>query len=105
MTYNYKCFCSYEYKPNKVLELCNFLRQKNIYKDYTSLIERLNEIFEKICFKCGYEKTDMQSVDIEGFCPNKFDHFICDDCIQNDSSNYVECCICKIQHKYLLKDF
>ena len=49
--------------------------------------------------------TELKSVDIEGFCPIKFEHFICEECIQNETSNHIECIICKIQHKYLLKDF
>ena len=105
ISYNFKCFCSYEYKPNKILELFNILKNKNIFKDYNNLIQRLNVLFSKICFKCGREKMDMSIVDIETFIPLKFNHFICEDCIQNDSSNYVECSICKIQHKYLLNDF
>jgi hypothetical protein len=105
LKYNYKCFCSYEYKANKVMELCNFLKNKNVYKDYNSLISLLNELFRGICFKCGCEKKDMSPVDIEGFFPLKFNHFICEDCVENDSSNYVKCSICSIQHKYLLNDF
>ena len=102
---NYKCFCSYEYKPNKILELSYFLKNKKIYKDYNYLIKRLNELFGGICFKCGKEKKDMTGVEIEGFCPINFNHFMCDDCIENESSNYVKCSICNIQHKYLLNDF
>ena len=105
LKYNYKCFCSFEYKTNKVLELCNFLKNKNIFKDYNTLIERLNELFCGICFKCGCETKNKSLVDIEGFCPIKFNHFICDDCIKTDNSNYVKCSICNIQHKYLLNDF
>jgi hypothetical protein len=107
LAHNFKCFCSYQYRPNNVLELCNFLRNKNIFKDYNCLIEQLNHLYGGICFKCGREKneTELQSVDIEGFCPLKFDHFICEECIQNETSNNIECIICKIQHKYLLKDF
>jgi hypothetical protein len=101
---NFKCFCSYEYKPNKLLELFTFLKNKNVF-EYNYLIQRLNELFGEICFKCGCQKGDMSPVDIEGFIPLKFDHFICEECIQNESSNYTECYICKIQHKYLLKDF
>ena len=90
-----------------ILELCNLLRNKNIFKDYNYLIEQLNHIFGGICFKCGREKTgtELQRVDIEGFSPIKFGHFICEECIQNETSNQIECIICKIQHKYLLKDF
>ena len=87
------------------MELCNFFKNKNIYKDYSTLIENLNEIFCAICFKCGSEKKTMSLVDIEGFCPIKFNHFICEDCIKTDNSNYVKCSICNIQHKYLLNDF
>ena len=107
LTHNFKCFCSYQYGPNNVMELCNFLRNKNVFKDYNSLIEQLNHLFGGICFKCGREKigTELKSVDIEGFCPIKFEHFICEECIQNETSNHIECIICKIQHKYLLKDF
>ena len=107
LTHNFKCFCSYQYWPNNVLELCNFLKNKNIFKDYNCLIEQLNNLFGGICFICGREKTetDLQNVDIEGFCPIKFEHFICEDCIQSETSNNIECTICKIQHKYLLKDF
>ena len=107
LTHNFKCFCSYQYGPNKVLELCNFLKNKNIFKDYNCLLEQLNHLYGGICFKCGREKTgtELQSVDIEGFCPIKFEHFICEECIQNETSNYIECSICKIQHKYLLKDY
>jgi hypothetical protein len=100
LNYNYKCFCSYEYKPNKVLELCNFLKSKNCLD-----LRYLNELFGKICFKCGNEKKDLQAVDIEGFCLMPFNHYICEDCIRRDESNYVECSIFKIQHKYLLKDY
>ena len=105
LSYNYKCFCSYEYMPNKVLELCNFLKNKNIYKDFNSMIKNLNQIFNCICFKCGNEKNNLNATDIEGFCPIKFQHFICEDCVQADTSNYVKCSICNIQHKYLLSDF
>ena len=105
MTPYFKCLCSYEYKPNKLLELYNFLKNKNIFKDYNYLIQKLNQLFEKICFKCGCERMVLTPVDIEGFIPLKYNHFICEDCLQNNSSNYVECSICKIQHKYLLKDF
>ena len=100
LNYNYKCFCSYEYKPNKVLELCNFLKSKNCLD-----LRYLNELFGKICFKCGNEKKDLQAVDIEGFCLMPFNHFICEDCIRRDESNYVECSICRIQHKYHLIDY
>ena len=105
ITYNYKCFCSYEYQPNKTLELFVFLKAKNFIKDYHIFIQKLNELFEKICFKCGKEKTDLSTVDIEGFIPNQFTHLICNECIQSDNSNQVQCSICKIQHKYLLNDF
>jgi hypothetical protein len=105
LTNNYKCFCSYEYKPNTVLELCNFLRSKNIYKDYANFIERLNDLFDKICFICGCEKNDLEKVDIQGFCPNNYNHFVCEECIQNESSNYIKCSICGIQHKYILNNF
>ena len=107
LTYNYKCFCSYQYGPNKVLELCNFFKNKNIFKDYECLLKQLNHLFGEICFKCGREKTEteLQDVDIEGFCPIKFEHSICKECIQKEESNYIECIICEIQHKYLLKDF
>ena len=102
---NYKCFCSFEYKPNKIFELCNFLKNKKVYKNYNYLIQQLNAIFGGICFKCGEKKNDMTSIDIEGFCPINFNHFMCEDCIENESSNYVKCSICSIQHKYLLNDF
>ena len=105
LTINYKCFCSYEYKPNKLLELCNFFKNKNIYKNYYDFIERLNELFSGICFKCGCENSNLSPVDIQGFCPINFKHYICEDCIQKDSYNYVKCSICCIQHKYLLIDF
>ena len=68
-------------------------------------MRRLNELFCKICFECGKEKNDLQPVDIEGFCLNQFRHFICEDCVRSDVSNYVNCSICKIQHKYLLQDY
>jgi hypothetical protein len=107
LTYNFKCFCSYQYGPNNVLELCNFFKNKNIFKDYDILIKQLNHIFGEICFKCGRGKTEteLQGVDIEGFCPIRFEHSICKECIQNEESNYIKCIICEIQHKYLLKDF
>ena len=105
LTINYKCFCSYEYKPNKLLELCNFFKNKNVYKNYNDFIERLNELFSGICFKCGCEKISLSLVDIQGFCPINFKHYICEDCIQQDNYNYVKCSICCIQHKYLLSDF
>ena len=105
ITYNYKCFCSFKYKPNKVFELCNLLFNKKIYKDFNFFIGSLNGIFCRICFKCSSEKQGLAFVDIEGFCPNKFNHFICQDCIKKDNSNCVECTICKIQHKYMIKDY
>ena len=103
--YNYKCFCSYEYKSNKMLELFSFFLNKNIYKDYSSLIQNLNELFSGLCFKCGCEKKEKSFVEIEGFIPIRFDHYICGECIEGDNTNYVECSICKIQHKYFLNDF
>ena len=105
ITHDYKCFCSFRYKPNKVFELCNMLYNKKIFKNYNFLIDTLNAIFCRICFKCGCENKQLVIVDIEGFCPNKFNHFICEDCVKKDSSNVVECIICKIQHKYMLNDF
>ena len=105
LCYNFKCFCSYEYKPNKILELFNILKKINIFKDYNNFLQNLNKIFRPICFKCGKEKSNLSLVDFEGFIPIQFNHFICDDCIQNSSSNNVVCSICKIQHKYILKDF
>ena len=105
ITYNYKCFCSYEYEPNKTLELFIFLKAKNIIKDYHIFIQKLNQLFCKICFKCGKENMDLSTVDIEGFIPNQFTHLICEECIQSGNTNQVQCSICKIQHKYLLKDF
>ena len=97
---DFKCFCSYEYKPNKLLELFNFLNNKNVIKNINIVIKQLNELFGRICFKCGCEKTGMSAVNIEEFIPIKFNHFICEDCINNNSSNYVDCSICKIKHKY-----
>ena len=107
LTYNYKCFCSYQYEPKNVLELCNFFKNKNVFKDYDTLIKQLNHLFGEICFKCGRNKTEaeLQGVDIEGFCPIKFEHSICEECIQNEETNYIKCIICEIQHKFLLKDF
>ena len=103
ITYNFKCFCSYEYKPNNVLELCNYLLTKN-YFEFNQTISILNYLFYKICFKCGKEKNNLQPVAIEGFCPFSFNHFICEDCFKNDSPNN-ECIICKIKHNYNLKDY
>ena len=100
LNYNYKCFCSYEYKPNKVLELCNILKNKISFD-----ISYLNKLFGKICFKCGKEKNDLQLVDIEGFCLIQFNHFICGDCLRNSDSNYTNCSICQIRHKYLLHNY
>ena len=105
ITYNYKCFCSFKYKPNKVNEFCNFLFNKQVYKNYNFLIESLNAIFCRICFKCGCEKKGLHFADIDGLCPNKFNHFICEDCIKKENSNCVECVICKTQHKFMIKDF
>ena len=105
ITYDYKCFCSFKYKPNKVFELCNLLYNKKIYKDYNFFIGSLNGIFGRICFKCGCEKPGLVFVDIEGFCPNKFNHFICQECIRQNNSNCIECNICKIQHKYMIRDY
>ena len=103
--YNFKCFCSFEYNPNKILELFNILKNINIFKDYNIFVQNLNKIFKNICFKCGNEKRNLTLVDFEGFIPLRFNHFICHNCIQSSSSNNVECSICKIQHKYILKDF
>jgi hypothetical protein len=107
LAYNYKCFCSYQYEPKDVLELCNFFKNKNVFKDYDTLIKQLNHLFGEICFKCGRNKieTELIGIDIEGFCPIKFEHFICEQCIQNEETNYIKCIICEIQHKFLLKDF
>ena len=105
ITHDYKCFCSFKYKPNKVFEMCNLLYNKKIFKNFNFFIDTLNAIFSKICFKCGCEKGNLVFVDIEGFCPNKFNHFICENCIKKDNTNYVECTICKVQHKYMLNDF
>ena len=105
LCYNFKCFCSYEYKPDKILELFNFLKNQKIFHDYNIFLQTLNKVFKPICFKCGKEKRNLSLVDFEGFIPLRFNHFICDNCIQNNSSNNVECSICKIQHKYILKDF
>ena len=105
MTYDFKCFCSFKYKPNKVFELCNFLYSKNIYKSFDIYIQCLNAIFCNICFKCGCEKINLLFVNIEGFCPNKFNHFICEECIKKNNSNISECCICRIQHQFMINNF
>ena len=105
ITYNFKCFCSYEYAPNKILELFVVLKNKKIINDYNTFIQTLNQLFCKICFECGQKKNNLLNVDIDGFIPNQFKHFICEDCYKNTDSNNVQCSICKIMHKYLLNDF
>ena len=105
ITYNYICFCSFKYKPNKVFQMCNLLFNKQIYKNYDIFIECLNAIFCKICFKCGAEKKELLLTNIDGIGPNQFKHYICNDCAKNDNSNCSECVICKIKHKYMINNF
>ena len=103
--YNFKCFCSYEYTPNKILELFNIFKNINIFRDYNTFLQNLNRLFKSICFKCGKEKKKLSAVGFESFIALEFNHFICGECIQSNSSNNVQCSICKTQHKYILKDF
>ena len=98
LTHNYKCFCSFKYKPHKVFQLCNYLVNLKIYRDYNFYINNLNAIFGGICCKCGLEKRGMQPFNIEGICPVKFNHFICDECRQKGNSNYAKCIICNNQN-------
>ena len=63
-------------------------------------IQCLNAIFCSICFKCGKEKNGLALVNVEGFCPNKFNHFICDNClnINEMQKNKFYCNLCASEH-------
>ena len=101
ISYNFKCFCSHEYKPSEILELLTLLKNNNIHIDQNFI----NKLFGSLCFKCGEEKMNLSPAEIQGLNLLNVTHFICKDCIENDNSNYVECSICKIKHQYYLKNF
>ena len=76
-------------------------RFKTLDKDF----ELMKKMLLEPHFISGVPVPPKALVDIEGFCLNQFRHFICEDCVRSDVSNYVNCSICKIQHKYLLQDY
>ena len=98
--YNYKCICTYEYKPNEVLELCTFLFNNKLYHDNQRLLEHLERIFSFICSKCGKEKMNMHKISVNENFNNNFCHYICDECIKSDNKRIFECIICNKEHNY-----
>jgi hypothetical protein len=99
ITYNYKCLCSYEYKPNETYQLCTFLYNNQIYGSDKNFINHLQQIFSNICCKCAYSRQNLTLISVNEDFMHNFYHKICDNCKKYYSSN--KCIICDKNHQYI----
>ena len=105
LTYNFKCFCAFEYKPKHILELCCFLNSNKIYDNNLHFINHLESIFRTICCKCGTNgdnNNKLYPISVNDNFPCNFIHLICTFCIDlSNSTKMTECIICNKKHQYI----